>query len=136
MAIGDLFKRKKKPDYLDMGDTGLGPGSMGPAGYGDPSQMGGMPGMQGMPDMSQGSMPQDLPGIPPMDFQSPMTPQQMPQRQQAGADHLENIRSQMEAINYKLDTLKAVLDSLNTRLANIENALKATPGGREGGWNY
>jgi prefoldin subunit 5 len=54
----------------------------------------------------------------------------------AGGEHLENIRAQIEAINYKLDTLKAVLDSLNSRLANIETALKASPLEKGEGWNY
>lgn len=129
MAITDLFKRKKKPDYLDLeGVPGAVPG-YGPAGFGDQQQqMGGMPSM---------GMPGEMPGLPSMEpFPTgPMMPQPMQQHAQAPGD-MENIRSQIESINYKLDTLKAVLDSLNTRLANIENALKATPGGREGGWQY
>ncbi len=131
MAIGDLFKRKKKPDYLDLeGVPGAVPG-YGPAGYGDQQQMGGMPSMGGMPPMPSA---EQLPGLPPME----PFPQQMQQQQPArmASGDIENIRSQIESINYKLDTLNAKMDSLNTRLANIENALKATPGGREGGWTY
>ena len=128
MALTDIFKRKKKPDYLDMGDTGLGPGAMGPAGFPDAQGMGGMPG-------------DEIPGLPPMGpFQQAgpmMPPSGMPQQQAPmGQEHLENIRSQIEAINYKLDTLKAVLDSLNSRLANIETALKASPLEKGEGWNY
>jgi hypothetical protein len=123
MAFGDIFKRKKKQDYLDLeGVPGAVPG-YGPAGY--PSQ-----GMGGMPSMSG-----ELPGLPPME-QFPSAGPMMP-AQQAGGEHLENIKSQIESINYKLDTLKAVLDSLNSRLANIETALKASPLEKgEGGWNY
>ncbi len=125
MAIRDIFKRKKKSDYLDLeGVPGQVPG-YGPAGFPGAQGMGGMPGMG-----------PEMPGLPPMEqFPSagPMMPaQQMP----AGGEHLENIRAQIEAINYKLDTLKAVLDSLNSRLANIETALKASPLEKGEGWNY
>jgi len=126
MAFGDIFKRKKKPDYLDMGGAGGAGASLGPASF--PEGMGGMP-----------PMPGEMPGLPPMDFsQGAMAPPGgMPQQQAPiGQEHLENIRSQIEAINYKLDTLKAVLDSLNSRLANIETALKASPMEKGEGWNY
>ena len=75
-----------------------------------------------------------MPELPPMG--GPMMPQAPMQPAPVGAEHIENIRSQLEALNYKLDTLKAVLDSLNTRLANIETALKASPLEKGEGWNY
>jgi hypothetical protein len=121
MAIFNVFKKKKKDEFIPFEAM---PGQMpgyGPASY--PGAQGGMPPMPG---------PSELP---PMEFpqQGPMMPQpQMP----AGGEHLENIRSQIEAINYKLDTLKAVLDSLNSRLANIETALKASPLEKGEGWTY
>jgi hypothetical protein len=117
MPLLDVFKRKKKPDYLDMeGLPGAVPG-YGPAGY--PSQ----------------GMGPEMPGLPPME-QFPQMQMGPAPAQQAGGEHLENIRSQLEALNYKLDTLKAVLDSLNSRLANIETALKASPLEKGEGWNY
>lgn len=130
MPLLDVFKKKKKPDYLDLESTGIVPGAYGPAGYPETAGLGGM---GGMPPM-QGSS--DIPGLPPMEFpqQGPMMPQ--PQPAPLGTEHLENIRSQLDALNYKLDTLRAVLDSLNSRLANIETALKASPMEKGEGWNY
>lgn len=131
MAVLDIFKRKKKPDYLDLESTGVVPGAgYGPSGYAEMSGMApagaGMGGMPPMPAVGE------LPGLPPME---PMMPQMPAQR--VAPEHLENIRSQLEALNYKIDTLKAVLDTLNTRLANIETALKSSPPEKgEGGWTY
>lgn len=126
MPLRNIFKKKKKDEFVPFeAMPGQVPG-YGPAGYPEA-------GRGGLPPMPTAA---EMPGFPPMEFpqQGPMMPQGMPQ--QAPPEHLENIRSQLEALNYKLDTLKAVLDSLNSRLANIETALKASPLEKGEGWNY
>jgi hypothetical protein len=113
MAIGDIFKRKKKgEDFVDLG--AVEPGAYGPA--------------------TQGGYPQQMPmdQFPGAYPQAPMAPMQS--AAPAGAGDLDNIRQQLESINYKLDTLKAVLDTLSTRIANVENALKVSPLERQGGF--
>lgn len=115
----NIFKKKKKEEFVPFEAM---PGQMpgyGPAGYPEQGGMGGMPPMPELPQMER-----------------PMMPQAPMQAAPAGGEHLENIRSQLEALNYKLDTLKAVLDSLNSRLANIETALKASPLEKGEGWAY
>ena len=122
MAFADIFKRKKKDEFLDLG--AVEPGSYGP-GAEFPST--GAAGPYGVP-------PPQLP-----DFPLPGPEQQMdfrttgPPPPPQGHPELENVRQQLETLNYKLDTLKAVLDTLNSRIANIENALKVTPFERQGG---
>lgn len=142
MGILDMFKKKKGDDFMDLGAMGApgAPGGFGPAGMqgmqGMPGEQpmgqpfGQQPGMQGMgglppmPDMGQFSGPQQM--------QQPMM-QQMPQMASPGIDDL---RRAIETLSYKLDALKAGIDSINSRLANIEAAFRATPTeGRPGeGW--
>ena len=120
MAISDIFKRKRKEEFVPLEAM---PGQV--PGYG-PAGPRGIEGM-GIPEMG---------GLPPMEPFPPAGSSAMMPSAPAGAEHLENIKAQIEAINYKLDTLKAVLDSLNTRLANIETALKASPLEKGEGWQY
>jgi hypothetical protein len=125
MALFGMFKKRRKDDYLEVTPPAE-EGGYGPAGYpGMPPQ--GMP-PQGMPGME--NMP--APEFPPMQQQMPpplMQPSMAP-------PEMEHLRQQVESINYKLDTLKAVLDSINSRLANVESALKAAPTERGEGWTY
>jgi len=125
MAIFD-FLRKKKPEdeFMGMGPmpAGYGPaGPPNPMGGGFP-QMGAPPGagfppMEGMP-----GMPQEMMGSP-----QGFAPQQGQQ------PDMETIRRTIETVNYKLDSLKAALDAINARLANIESAMRTTPG-QQGGF--
>ena len=46
----------------------------------------------------------------------------------ARSPEIENLRRNVETLNYKLDSIKAALDAINNRLANIETALRTTPG--------
>lgn len=117
MALFDVFK-KKKNDFMElpMGQ----PAGYGPAGF--PPQQG--PGA--------GFPPADMPGAPPMDMQQFQQPVPM-----GPSPEIENLRRNMETLNYKLDSIKAALDAINNRLANIETALRTTPGFEtksEGGW--
>ncbi len=126
------FKKKRKDDYLEVTPPAE-EGGYGPAGYpgmppqGMPPQNQGMPGMENMP----------APEFPPMQQQMPppLMPASMGQSM-GSPPEMEHLRQQVESINYKLDTLKAVLDSINSRLANVESALKASPTERGEGWTY
>ena len=123
MPILDLFKRKRKDEYLPLESV---PGAIPERGMGYPSQGMGMPGAGYEP----------LPGMPPQEFPTPTFPQ--PAAPMAGPPpEIQRMMQQIDALNYKLDTLKAVLDSINSRLANIESALKTSPGEKTGeGWTY
>jgi hypothetical protein len=126
MAILDIFKRKKKEEFVPFEAM---PGQMpsyGPAGY--PSAAMPEPSGAGLPPMPE------LPSLEPSGALQP--PQPTPQAMPISPGYIENLRTQLEALNYKLDTLKAVLDSINSKLANIETALKASPLEKGEGWTY
>ncbi|HKZ49775.1 MAG TPA: hypothetical protein VJ110_02110 [Candidatus Nanoarchaeia archaeon] len=122
MALKDIFKRKKKDEFLDLG--AIEPGAYGPASGG---------GYPGSPPVS-GEFPTPFPTSPQAEYpQYPAAPSApMPMAPSGG--EIENLKQQMEAINYKLDSLRAILDTLSTRIANIENALKVAPFERQGGY--
>jgi len=114
MALFDMFK-KKKEEYKDFMDLPGGQPNYGPAGFpgqGFPQQQ--MPGA-GFPEMGMSPPPE------PMSQQF----QQMPMAPQID---IGNLQRNVETLNYKLDSIKAALDAINTRLANIETALRTTPG--------
>jgi|SRR3989344_1140963 len=130
MDITSIFRRKKKNELLDLGG-----GAQLPGGPGDYGPAAGFPGQQGFPpvpafppqgapmDMGMGG----LPGMPPQQFQQPAP--------SVSSDQIENLRRSIESVNYKLDALKAAMDSINARLANIEIALKASPTEKQEGWS-
>jgi ABC-type transporter Mla subunit MlaD len=60
-------------------------------------------------------------------------PQGFAPQQMAPPVDMESVRRTIETINYKLDSLKAALDAINARLANIESAMRTTPG-QQGGF--
>jgi len=119
MALLDIFKRKKREEYVELGKPDLGPIEA--------------PGVPGMPEAGQ--LP-GLPGGPETAMPSPMpSAGGYPAAPPIPSPDMQNVIQQIQTLNYKLDALKAVLDTINTRLANIETALKTTPGEREG-WTY
>jgi len=62
-----------------------------------------------------------------------MAPQQPMGFAPQPSQDMETLRRTIETVNYKLDALKAGLDTINARLANIENAMRAPPG-QQGGF--
>ena len=117
MALLDIFKRKKREEYVELGTPETGP--IGPPSLpGAPETQ--LPGMPGPETAMPSPMPSagGYPAAPPIP-----------------SPDMQNVIQQIQTLNYKLDALKAVLDTINTRLANIETALKTTPGEREG-WTY
>lgn len=118
MAITDIFKRKKKDEFLDLGAAAPGaPSGYGPAAFPQPT----------FPPAPTQPVDLGLPGLPPTAGFQPIPA--------VSADQVENLRRSVESLNYKLDTLKAAVDSINARLANIEAALKASPVERQEGWS-
>lgn len=123
MALFDRFKKKKGDEFMEL-PAGMPGAGYGPAGF--PPQGPGA----GFPPMEPGMMPPEAMG-PPQGY-----PQQ-PMPISPGPD-MENLRRNVETLNYKLDSIKAALDAINNRLANIESALRTTPGFENkpetGGW--
>jgi hypothetical protein len=70
-------------------------------------------------------------GMPP-EMMAPQQPMGFAPQAPPSAD-IEMMRRTIETVNYKLDALKAALDTINARLANIENAMRAPPG-QQGGF--
>jgi len=104
MGVLDFLKRKKKEDeFLDIGQDFGQRGGYGP---GMEQPMG-----AAAPPTGIGG---ELPGMPAM----------------GGADEI--MKKDIETLNYKFDSLKATLDQINARLANIEQAIR----GRQGQWQY
>ena len=115
MALFDVFK-KKKEDFMDLPMGGPGAG-YGPAGFPPQNypQSGPQPGA-GFPDMGMPSPPPEP--MMPSSFQQPMAPQM----------DFGNLQRNIETLSYKMDSIKASLDAINSRLSNIETAFKTTPG--------
>ena len=119
-------------------------GNLGPL----PGEKGFDTGMPGTENLGLGQQKLGLPGMEEPSFQ-PKTPQQMPQPQSIGQfgqqapaqmappgfatqqpatpiapaapSHNDQMMAKdLEVLSYKLDTLKAALDTINQRLANIE----------------
>ena len=115
MGVFDFLKKKKKEDdFLDLGaDLGGKEADFGPA---------------GQPVTAPTEPGPPLPGMP----TTPIAPVQ-PVSQDA-----EILKKNIETLNYKFDSVKAILDNINARLARIEAALK-TPGqqqGQETEWTF
>ena len=113
MAFTDIFKKKKKqPDFVEIGSMAE-QGSYGPAGY---------------PEHETNPAEVDL-GLPSMPQQQMFAPQ----------SNTAELEKEVKALSYKIDNLKATLDTISARLINIENAIKGQPqSGQEGGegWTY
>ncbi len=129
MAFMDKVMFWKKKDDFDLGkfgaDSGLSGGpnlglapDAGGADLGLPNQNLGAPEAQfgqQMPASQFGQAPsQSYPATAPPGFQQniPLTPQTPPQQDFVGKD--------IEVISAKIDSLRAYLESINQRLANIE----------------
>lgn len=107
MGILDLFKKKKKEEWPEIGMPKTG-------GYG--------PGM-GLNETPTAPAEPVLPGLPPQTATAPtsMAPS-------VPAAETEALKKEIEAINYKVDALKSTLDIINQRLASIEEAIKGRGG--------
>lgn len=124
IALFDMFK-KKKDEFMDLpiGQQGVG---YGPAGFPPQNYPQPMPGPgAGFPDLG-------LPSPPP----EPMNQQFQQQMPMAPQIDLGILQRNIETMNYKMDSIKAALDAINSRLGNIETALRTTPGfeTKQEGW--
>ena len=107
---------KKKDEFGDIGLGDRGPG-LGPDPAAPDLGMGPSPGGTESPDLNLG-----LPQQPPMQqpsFQQPQ-PSLQPQFQQPSQQQGFTAEKDFEIISSKLDALRAALDSINQRLANLE----------------
>ena len=115
MALRDIFKKKKKDDFLDIEGLDKGPSGYGPAGY---------PGEVGPAGPPTATMDMGLPGMGPQ-ITSP-----------AGGD-LETVKRELETLSYKIDSLRALIDNLTAKMDAIERHLKGSQKpSEEAGWTY
>ena len=105
----------RKNDEIGLDNLGLNtqePAPMQQPAYPDPSQ----------PWMQQTQQP------------SPYYLQQQPQMESLQTSNLYAAGKQMELVSAKLDALKASLDSLSQRIANIERMMQGDDYSRRKGW--
>lgn len=141
MGFLDKVMFWKKKDDIDSGNFGADPGlggapnmGMNPADAGMGGQNLGLPNMdpglagtepqfgQQMPASQFGQAPNMFPGA---GFQAtPMAPSQPTQEAMVGKD--------IEVISAKIDSLRATLDAINQRLANIEHIAMSDQQKRKG----
>lgn len=109
-----FWKKDDGFENMGLGDKGMGADlaapdfGLGPAPYVDT----GLEGSYGLP-----TQPQQQPS-----FQRPQPSQ--PQFQQTSPQQSFTAEKDMEIISSKLDALRAILDSINQRLANLETIAK------------
>ena len=113
MGFFDKFKKKKEEDFLDIGAEPAGAGAdFGPASA--PATPAAQPGPP-------------LPGMPTTPIAS--TPQ-------PATANLEIVKKNIETLSYKFDSIKAILDNMNARLARIESALKVSQQSGDTEWTF
>ncbi|MBN2454515.1 hypothetical protein JXB11_03135 [Candidatus Woesearchaeota archaeon] len=110
----------KKSDDLGLKGDDLGLGDLGKMPGDDPLQQNadqyGLPQQQGMPhDFSQPQQP-----FPQQSMQQPYFQSSTPSMDSMQSQRSYRANSDMELVSAKLDAIRAALDSINQRLANLE----------------